>query len=116
MNVSLITPIDRDSFKEEVLEAEQLVLINFHTDDCGPCKAMEPVLKELSEQYGDTLKIVTFYISLDEVLENSNEIAVEYDVMGFPTVLLMRDGHVVSTLLGGQLKEDLVREIEVALS
>ncbi|HLR14350.1 MAG TPA: thioredoxin domain-containing protein [Bacillota bacterium] len=114
--MSHIKNVHTDSFNEEVIESDQLVLISFHTDGCGPCKAMEPILEELSVQYKEKLKIATFYVSLDEVLENSNKIAVEYDVMGFPTILIMKNGNVVNTLLGGQSKEDLVKEIEVALS
>lgn len=113
--MSLIKDVAVDTFKQEVLENEQLVLVDFYTDNCGACEAMEPVMKELSEQYEGKLTIVKFYVPLDEVLENSNEVAVEYDVMGFPTILLMKYGNVVNTLLGGQLKEDLVKKIEAAL-
>lgn len=108
--------VNAENFNQEVIESDQLVLVNFHTDGCGPCEAIEPILEELSAQYKDTLKIASCYISLDEVLENSNKIAVEYDIMGFPTILFMKNGNVINTLLGGQSQEDLIKEIDAALS
>lgn len=114
--MSHINNVHADSFNQEIIESNLPVLINFYTDGCGPCEAMKPILEELSVQYKNKLKIATFYISLDEVLENSNKVAVEYEVMGFPTILLVKSGNVINTLLGGQSKENLVKEIEALVS
>lgn|SRR5690625_3502886 len=113
--MSVIAETNQDNFEEQVIKADQPVLVDFYTDGCGPCEALNPVLEELVEEYDGKLKIVKFYVSLDEVLENKNKVSLEYDVMGFPTLLIFKNGEVVTSLLGGQNKDDLVKEIEAVI-
>ncbi|TQS74770.1 thiol reductase thioredoxin [Ornithinibacillus gellani] len=109
--MSQIQDVNQEIFDEEVFKSDIPVLIDFYTDGCGPCEALVPVLDEIAAEYVGKLKIAKFYVSLDEVLENSNEVAKKYDVMGFPTIILMKAGEVFTTLLGGQGKDDLLKEI-----
>lgn len=110
--MSLIQTANQENFDRDVLESKVPVLVNFNTDGCGPCEALVPVLDEIVSEYEGKLKVANFYVSLDEVLENSNEVAKKYDVMGFPTLILFKDGEVSTTLLGGQSKDSILNEIK----
>lgn len=113
--MAVLAETNQDNFEEQVIKADQPVLVDFYTDGCGPCEALNPILEELSADYEGKLNIFKFYVSIDEVLENKNKVSLEYDVMGFPTILIFKDGEVVSSLLGGQSKEELTKEIEAVL-
>lgn len=108
-----IIEVNVDSFKKQVLQAEKPVLVNFYTDDCGPCDALKPVLEDMQEALSNKLLIAKFYVNIDEVLANSNDIASKYDVMGFPTILIFKDGELVESLLGGQSRDSLEEAIEL---
>lgn len=110
--MSSMIEVTQENFQQEVLESTMPVLVDFHTDNCGPCIALAQLLEELSEEYEERIKMTKFYISTDEVLANSNEVMNQYDVMGFPTVLLLKNGEVVNSLLGGQTRETLLTAIE----
>ena len=101
-NVEFVTA---DSFQEEVLGADRPVLVDFYADWCGPCKALAPVIEELSDELGDQLKIV----KLD--VDQNNELSLQYGVQSIPTMVIFKDGEEADRLVGflpkGQLKEQL---------
>ena len=55
--------VNQETFQKEVLEADGLVLADFYSDSCVPCKRLAPVLAELEETYGDALKVVKVNIN-----------------------------------------------------
>lgn len=110
--MSIIIDVTKESFQQEVMESTIPVLVDFHTDNCGPCIALAHLLEELSERYADKVQIAKFYVSTEEVLANSNEVMNKYDVMGFPTVLILKDGEVLNSLLGGQTMDTLSEALE----
>ena len=57
--------VNQETFQKEVLEADGLVLADFYSDSCVPCKRLAPVLAELEETYGDALKVVKVNINFD---------------------------------------------------
>lgn len=77
--------ITRNNFKEEVLNAEKPVLLDFWAGWCGPCRMLSPVIDELAEEAGD-VKICK--INIDE----EPELAAEFEVMSIPTLVVMKDG------------------------
>lgn len=107
-----ILDVTVDNFDEEVMQSDKPVLVDFYTDDCGPCDALKPVLDELEEDFADKILIRKFYVSIDEVLANSNEVATKYDVMGFPTISFFKNGELVESLLGGQSRDSLEEAIQ----
>jgi thioredoxin 1 len=84
-----------DDFQEQVLRAEQPVVVDFHADWCGPCRAIGPVVKQLAEEHQD-IKFVK--VDVDE----SAEIAALYQVQSIPNLVLFRNGEVVDRVLGAQ--------------
>lgn len=94
--------VNNDTFKAEVLDASEVVLVDFYADWCGPCQGMLPAVTELAENAPAGTKVVK--VNIDE----APEIAQEYGVMSIPTFKVFKNGAVVDeTMGGGKSKEDL---------
>ncbi|MBO0962153.1 thioredoxin [Neobacillus sp. MM2021_6] len=78
-----------------------IVLADFFATWCGPCKIIAPVLEELDQDMGNRVKIVK--IDVDQNQETTNK----FGIMSIPTLLVMKDGKLVDTLVGLQSKETL---------
>lgn len=98
-----------DTFETEVLKSEIPVLVDFYADWCGPCKAMGPVVEELSKTYAGKAKVGK--INVDE----NQDVAVRYGIMSIPTLLIIKGGDVVEKFVGMKDKKDLEAAIEKAL-
>lgn len=93
------------NFEEEVLKSDLPVLVDFYAEWCGPCKMLEPVIEELAKEYTGKIKVAS--LNVDE----NNATSAKYGVMSIPTLLFVKGGQVVSTLVGFRPKEALVEEI-----
>ncbi|MFA9463475.1 MAG: thioredoxin [Velocimicrobium sp.] len=93
------------NFNEEALEAKELVVVDFYADWCGPCKMMAPVVKELATEYNGTVRIGK--LNVDE----NPATAQKYRVMSIPTMLFIKDGKVVDTIVGAVSKQQIVGKI-----
>lgn len=113
--MSNVINVTKENFQKEVVECELPVLVDFYADGCGPCEFIAPILDELSEDYIDKLKITKFYVPMDDVLNNSNEVVVKYDVMGFPTLLIFKGGEVAHSHLGSLDRSELLSFVDAAL-
>lgn len=101
MDVSL----GENNFRQEVLEAESLVVVDFYADWCGPCKMMAPVIEKLAEEYDGQVKIGK--CNVDE----AGAIAAQYQVMNIPTIAFFKGGKIVDTVIGATSKADLEERI-----
>ena len=81
------------NFKEEVLNSSVPVLVDFNADWCGPCRAMKPLLDELSEN-NEKYKIVSVNI------DDEDELAENYDVSSIPCLVLFEAGKEVKRSVG----------------
>lgn len=97
------------NFEQEVINSEVPVLVDFYADWCGPCKMMAPVIEELSAKYEGKAKIGKLDVDQNGVT------AQKYRVMSIPTILIIKDGKVVETVVGAVPKQQLDAKIEAAL-
>ena len=93
--------VSDSTFESEVLKSSGPVLVDFYADWCGPCKAMAPLLDQVSADLAGKLKIVK--INIDE----SPNAPTKYGVRGIPTFIIFKDGQAVDTRVGGMSKAQL---------
>lgn len=98
--------VSADNFEAEVLKADGIVLADFYSDSCVPCKRLSPVIAEIEEQFGDKAKFVKININFDA------ELAEKYEVQSVPTVVFFRNGEELSRLNDTVKKSDIISEIE----
>jgi thioredoxin 1 len=98
---NIMLNVTDDSFEEQVLNSKTPVLLDFWAEWCGPCKALTPVLEEVSKLYSD--KITFAKMNVDE----NQESPAKYGIRGIPTLLLINNGEVVATRVGGATKSQL---------
>jgi thioredoxin 1 len=91
---------DKD-FETEVLKADGPVMVDFWAEWCGPCKAMSPVVDEISGELGSKMKIVKVNI------DDNPHAPTQYGVRGIPTFMVFKGGQVVDTRVGGMSKTQL---------
>ncbi|HIZ16211.1 MAG TPA: thioredoxin [Firmicutes bacterium] len=97
--------LDTADFEKEVMAEKGLVLVDFYADWCMPCKMLSPILEELSEEIDD-VKIVK--VNTDK----NQELASSFGIMSIPTLLFVKDGKVIDTMVGMRPKEELERVIK----
>jgi thioredoxin 1 len=89
------------SFEEDVLKAEQPVLVDYWAEWCGPCKMIAPILDEIADEYGDRIKVAKLNID-----ENPGT-PPKYGIRGIPTLMLFKGGNVEATKVGALSKSQL---------
>ena len=95
-----------ENFEQEALQSEQLVVVDFYADWCGPCKMMAPVVEELAEGYNGQVKIGKLNV------DNSPATAANYKVMTIPTIVFIKNGNVVESIVGVVSKAQLEEKIK----
>jgi thioredoxin 1 len=97
--------INKDNFKQEVLDHKGTVFVDFYADWCGPCKLTSPIVEELSEQ----MKEVKF-VKVD--VDQNNDLATQYSVFSIPTFIIFKEGRAVNQFVGAMGKEGFEEEIK----
>ncbi len=94
------------NFKQEVLESDKIILVDFWAPWCGPCQMMGPILEELSQEVDDGFKIAKLNVD-----ENPNT-AGAYGIMSIPALKIFKDGKVAKEFVGVQDKTNLLEELK----
>jgi thioredoxin 1 len=90
-----------DTFEEQVINSSVPVVIDFWAEWCGPCKQIGPALEELSEEYGEKIKIAK--INVDENPDSPGKLGVR----GIPALFIFKNGEMISSKIGAAPKTDL---------
>ena len=104
-----VIKLNNENFNKEVKESNKVVLVDFYADWCGPCKMMAPIIDTIAEEIEDKAKICK--LNVDE----AQDIAIEYNVMSIPTLIIFKNGEVFEKLVGLQDKTELMDNIKRAL-
>ena len=99
-----VLKITADDFKKEVLEESKTVLIDFYADWCGPCKMLAPVLEEIAKE-----NINTKFVKIN--VDDAQDLAMEYNVMSIPTLVVIKNGKEVNRMVGLASKSELMEII-----
>jgi thioredoxin 1 len=94
------------NFQAEVISSDKLSVIDFWAEWCGPCRAIGPVIEELSKEYDGKVKVGK--VNVDE----NPQISMNYGITSIPAILFVKDGKVVDKLVGAQPKGNFVKKIE----
>jgi thioredoxin 1 len=106
INMSNINAITDTSFETEVVESKIPVLVDFWAQWCGPCKAIAPILDDLSQKYNGKVK----FVKLD--VDSNPGTPPKFGVRGIPTLILFKDGQVKATQVGMLSKAELATFID----
>jgi thioredoxin 1 len=103
--MSSVTDVTESTFKQEVLETEELVLVDFWAPWCGPCRMLEPVVNEIAAEYVGQVKVVK--LNTDQY----PTVASHYGIRSIPTLIVFKGGRQVDTVVGAVPKTTLAKAI-----
>ena len=85
----------------DIINSEQLTLVDFFATWCGPCKMMHPVLEQLKDELGESIRIIKIDV------DKNNNLAMNYHVQSVPTLMLFRKGEMLWRQSGALRLNDL---------
>ncbi|QRN85603.1 thioredoxin [Clostridia bacterium] len=105
-----IVHVSDATFKEEVLNSEQPVLVDFWATWCGPCRMVAPVVEEIAGDTEGKLKVAKLDVDANVVTSS------EYSIMSIPTLMVFKGGKVVDKLVGFMPKDAMMNVINKHIS
>ena len=93
--------IHKENFQQEVLNAENKVLLDFWAPWCGPCRMVSPIIEEIARERSD---IKVGKVNIDE----QPELAQEFGIMSIPTLVVLEKGKIVNHAVGARPKDAIL--------
>ncbi len=97
------------NFQTDVLESDKLTVIDFWAEWCGPCRAIGPVIEELSKEYQGRVNVGKVNV------DNNPDVSVKFGITSIPAILFIKDGKVVDKQIGAVPKSVLDKKIAANL-
>ena len=94
------------NFQQEVINSDKLSVVDFWAEWCGPCRAIGPVIEELSKEYDGKVKVGKVNV------DNNPQVSLNYGITSIPAILFIKNGEVVDKLIGAQPKANFEKKIE----
>lgn len=106
---NLISITDAE-FQKEVIDSSRPVVVDFWAPWCGPCRAVAPILEDLSTTMAAEVKIVKLNV------DDNSQTASKFNVMNIPTLIVFKNGKEAERVVGALSKQDLEKKIRTAIS
>ncbi|MBK6546154.1 MAG: thioredoxin [Saprospiraceae bacterium] len=97
------------NFQVEALSQDQVAVVDFWAEWCGPCKLVGPIIDELSTEYGDKIRIGKLNVDHNPV------VSTQFGVRSIPTILFIKNGQVVDKQVGAATKATLKSKLEAII-
>lgn len=104
--MSELSYVVEENFQAEVVDSTTPVMVDFTAEWCGPCKMLEPIVEQLAQEWDGKVKV--FKLNVDE----NASLAMQYQVMGVPTLILFTKGKPVERLTGYQPKNRILSKFQ----
>jgi len=101
--------ITDENFECEVINSDKPVLIDFWAVWCGPCKAIAPIVEELSVEYEGKLKVGKLNV------DDNQQTSIKFGVRSIPTLLIFKNGKLADTIIGAVPKSNIVNKLKAVL-
>lgn len=105
----MATEFTDSNFQNNVLESEKLTMVDFWAEWCGPCRAIGPVVEELSKDYAG--KVNVGKVNVDQ----NPQVSMQYGITSIPAILFIKGGKVVDKQIGAVPKSVLEKKIQAHL-
>ena len=100
--MSELVNLNKESFEKVTATKDKTLIIDFWAPWCGLCKALTPVLEELSSEMSDSVEV--YKVNVDD----NTDLAQEHGVQSIPTILVYKNGSLSETIIGLKTKDELV--------
>ena len=101
--IEIIKIENTEQFEKEVMNESGIVFVDFYATWCMPCRTMKPIIEEISKEHKEVK-----FVKID--IDKNEELAIKYNVMSIPTMLIIKNGEVTKTFIGLTSKESIVKE------
>jgi thioredoxin 1 len=97
------------NFQNEVLDSPQLTVVDFWAEWCGPCRAIGPVVEDLSQEYAGKVNIGKLNV------DQNPQVSMKYGITSIPAILFIKDGQIVDRQIGVVPRSVLEKKIQAHL-
>lgn len=102
-NIEIMEIKNTEEFEKEVINSNQTVFIDFYATWCKPCKIMTPIIEEIAKEYKEIK-----FVKMD--IDKNEELAIKYNIMSVPTMMIIKNGEVKKTFIGITDKQSITKE------